>query len=78
MTEIKVFEKLKEAYNNSTKKDNEFANTLSSIKWDSEFYADDEYNFILGDMQFVASSLNPFNMWRKPYAIFNDGSSVSF
>lgn len=78
MTTLNIFETIKNAYETSTYNNNRFATILSSIKWDSEFYADGEYYFIKDDMTFTTPSLNPFNMDWKPSAIFNDGSYIEF
>ncbi len=78
MTELNIFEALKEAYETSTPNNNRFAAKLSSILWDAEFYEDEEYYFLKGDMTFTTPSLNPFNMDWKPSAIFKDGSYIEF
>lgn len=78
MTTLNLFFNIKEAYETSTNNKNHFAELLSSIKWDSEFYADNEYYFIKGDMTLTTPSLNPFNMSWKPSAIFTDGSCIEF
>lgn len=77
---IEIFAKIKEAYYSSTLNNNYFADTLAMITWDSEFYAEDEYYFILDDMTLVTPSLNPFNCNGnlKPRAIFSDGSYLEF
>lgn len=77
---LTIFESLKEAYETSTQNCNNFAVKLSKINWDSEFYADGEYYFIIGDMTFTTPSLNPFKITRdwKPAAIFADGSYLEF
>lgn len=77
---LSIFESLKEAYETSTRNNNNFAAKLSKINWDSEFYADGEYYFLIGDMTFTTPSLNPFAITKawKPCAIFNDGSYLEF
>lgn len=75
---LNIYENLKEAYETSTHNFNRFADLISRIAWDSEFYADGEYYFIKGDMTFTTPSLNPFKMDWQPSAIFTDGSYLEF
>lgn len=74
MTTIDLFWKIKEEYGLSTHNINRFEKILKAIAWDSEFYADEEYYFIKGDMTFTTPSLNPFSMKWEASAIFADGS----
>lgn len=76
---LNLFYSLKEAYETSTPNNNRFLAKLNSIDWDSKFFADDEYNFVKGDMLIVAQSLNPFDEERKPSAtFFKEGSIIEF
>ena len=76
--ELRIFEKLKEAYETSTKACNRFEKALKSIKWDKQFYADGEHYFCLGKFTFTTPSLDPFNMDWKPSALFTDKSYIEF
>ena len=77
---LHIFESIKEAFETSTQNYNRFAKKLDSIKWDSKFFADDEFYFIKGDMTFTTPSLDPFEVTRNwmPSAIFADGSYIEF
>ena len=48
MVEIKLFEKLKEAYEVTTHNYNAFKNVIDSIEWDNVFNADGETYFCKG------------------------------
>lgn len=80
MEELKIFEKLKNAYECSTLSNNLFEKALKSIKWDSTFFEDCEHYYCYGNMCFTTPSLNPFECTKewKPSAIFNDGSYIEF
>lgn len=73
MTTLNLFNNIKEAYELSTHNNNRFEDMLKAITWDSEFYADEEYYFIKGDMTFTTPSLNPFSMKWEASAMFADG-----
>lgn len=75
---LDIFYNLKEAYECSTHNNNLFEKTLKSIKWDSQFYADNEYYFIKGDLTLTTTSLNPFKVDWTPEALFTDGSLLTF
>lgn len=78
MSEFKIFETLKAAYNDSTPANNRFKRAIEKIKWENTFMEDDEYYFVKGGFCFVTPSLNPFAMPYKPNALFSDGSSIEF
>ena len=70
--------KIEEAFGVSTRNYNRFAEVLKSVKWDYEFYADNEYYFVKGNMTFTTPSLNPFEVphsWPL-YFMFADGSMI--
>ena len=78
MEELKIYERLKEAYETTTSSHNRFLEAIKNIKWDNSFIADNEYYYILGGMIFTTQSLNPFNEKWKPSIIFSDSSSIEF
>ena len=80
MTELTIFNNLKEAYETSTHNFNRFEKAISSIAWDEKFEADGEFYFCLGAFTFTTPSLDPFKITRNwvPSAIFSDGSSIYF
>ena len=78
MEELKIYEKLKEAYETTTPSNNRYLETIKNINWDDSFIADDEYYYTYGGMLFTTQSLNPFDEKWKPSVIFSDGSSIEF
>lgn len=80
MTELNLFETLKESYETSTPKHNRFAEALNSQEWDSTFFEDGEHYFCRGGFIFSTPSLDPFEITRdwSPSAIFSDGSYIEF
>ena len=78
MTTLHLFETIKEAYETSTHNFNNFKNTLESIKWDSKYFADNEYYFNKGDFTFTTPSLDPFNMKWEASGIWDDGAVINF
>ena len=78
MTTLNLFYNIKEAFETSTKNTNRFQQVLNSIKWESIFFADEEYYFIKDELTFTTPSLDPFDMPWNPSAMFADGSMLSF
>lgn len=74
--ELEIFYKIKEAFGASTLSDNKFKKTIQLIKWESQFFADNEHYFCSGGFVFSTPSLDPFNMKYRPSAIFSDGSFI--
>ena len=58
--EYEIFKKIREAFESSTMSNKRFYKALKSVKWDSTFYADDEFYFIKGKLIFTTPVLNPF------------------
>ena len=78
MTEIMIYNSIKEAFESSSKIDNRFENAVRSIKWDSRFEADGEMYFTVGAFVFTTVSLNPFEIsFDRPSFIFSDGSYMT-
>ena len=77
---LNLFHTIKEAFEVSTQNHNSFVEKLNSIKWDSKFFADDEYYFIKDDLTFTTPSLDPFKVSKEwmPAGIFADGSYIEF
>lgn len=86
---MNLCDKLKNAFDYSTRNDNKFQRAIKRVAWDEEFYADGEFYFIkyypnLGKGKkviFTTPSLDPFNMeWRPDFMIISDGDfySVTF
>ena len=65
MKELKLYKKLKEAYETTTKKYNRFKEVIESIKWDNTFSADGEQYFIKDNNStnhtFVNGTMIPVN-----------------
>lgn len=78
MTELELYAKIKEAFETSTHNRNRFAEVLASIKWDSNYTADGDQYFNLGEFTFTTPSLDPFNMPWECTAFFSDSSMLSF
>lgn len=80
MTELNLFETLKESYETSTPKNNRFAEALDAQEWDSTFCEDGEYYFCRKGFIFSTPSLDPFQISQnwKPSAIFSDGGYLEF
>ena len=78
MNTLNIFNKLKEAFECSTKNNNLFEKALQSINWENKFFADGEFYFIKGDLTFTTPSVDPFNMCWEPSGIFKDGSVLMF
>lgn len=80
MDELKLFERLKEAYETSTRNYNSFEAAIMAVKWDETFYADEEYYFCKGDFIFTTPSLDPFEITKSwcPEAVFSDRSQIAF
>jgi len=76
--ELKIFQKLKEAYDNSTHNYNAFEVCINSIPWESEFEADGELYYCYGDLIFTIQNINPFEEQWRPTATFTDGSVIKF
>lgn len=74
MTELELYEKLKEAYETTTHSYNRFAETIEQIKWDDTFKADGEIYFVKEGFTLMVENLNPFQQKWKPSVFFKDGS----
>lgn len=72
MNTLDIFEKLKNAYECSTRRANYFKQALESVKWDSTFFADEEYYFIKDDLTFTTPSIDPFCTEWAPSGMFAD------
>ena len=66
MKELRLYEKLKEAYETTTKKYNRFKEVIESIKWDNTFSADGEQYYIKGDLTLTIENIDPFSEAWKP------------
>ena len=78
MKELKLYEKLKEAYETTTKKYNRFKEVINSINWDNTFYADGEHYFIKGDFTLTIENIDPFKeAWKPTVWIGSDYYSFS-
>ncbi len=60
MKELKLYEKLKEAYGSSSRMYNNFKELINKIKWDNTFIADNEHYFIKGDLTLTIENIDPF------------------
>lgn len=80
MNTFNIIETLRNAYECSTQKNNLFEKAVKSIKWEYSFYVDEdeEYYYEMDDFTLVVTSLDPFNMERKPSLVFTDGSIIYF
>ena len=78
MVEIKLVEKLKEAYEVTTYNHNAFKNVIDSIEWDNIFNADGETYFCKGKFSLIIENINPFKEMWKPTVFFSDGSMKEF
>lgn len=78
MTDYKLYEYLKEAYETSTKKHNRFKEAIMEVNWDKIFKADGEIYFVKKDFILTVESLNPFQERWKPSVLFSDGSLIEF
>ena len=59
-------EKLKEAYETTTKKYNRFKEVIESIKWDNTFIADGEQYYIKNNLTLTIENIDPFSEAWKP------------
>lgn len=66
MKELKLYEKLKEAYETTTKKYNRFKEVINSINWDNTFSADGEHYFIKDNFTLTIENIDPFKEAWKP------------
>ena len=78
MTELKLFEILKEAYETSTQNYNRFKETIESIKWSDTFEADGELYFCKGKFTLTIENIDPFKEAWKPMVTFSDHSMIEF
>lgn len=79
MNEIKLFDKLKNAYDITTKTNNFFKRVIDSIKWDSVFCEDDEFYYCMENGFFlVVENHNPFEERWEPCVYFSDNSCKYF
>lgn len=76
--EIKLFETLKEAYESSSRRFNNFKEAIEKIKWDSIFKADGEIYFVKDGFNLTVENLNPFEEKWKPTAYLPDNSMITF
>lgn len=66
MKELKLYEKLKEAYETTTKKYNRFKEVINSINWDNTFSADGEQYYIKDNFTLTIENIDPFKEAWKP------------
>lgn len=66
MKELKLYEKLKESYETTTKKYNRFKEVINSINWDNTFSADGEHYFIKDNFTLTIENIDPFKEAWKP------------
>ena len=78
MNELLLFNKLKEAYETSTRNFNSFKEAISSVNWDNKFEADGEIYFMLGKFTLAVENLDPFKEQWKPTVYFTDGYVKEF
>ena len=57
MKELRLYEKLKEAYETTTKKYNRFKEVIESIKWDNTFSADGEQYYIKNNLTLTIENI---------------------
>lgn len=76
--ELKLFYKLKEAYEVSTRNWNAFKEEIDKIKWTNIFEADGEIYFANDLITITVENINPFEEAWKPTAFLKDGSVISF
>lgn len=76
--EIKLFEKLKEAYDSSSIKYNNFLEVINKIDWDNKFEADGEIYFVKGKFTLTVENVNPFDEKWRPTVYFSDNSIIQF
>lgn len=78
MKELKLYEKLKEAYETTTKKYNRFKEVINSINWDNTFSADGEHYFIKDNFTLTIENIDPFKeAWKPTVWIGSDYYSFS-
>lgn len=80
MDEPRLYDGLREAWEDSTRADNRFGKLLESVDWDEEFYADGEFYYTLGNLVFTTPVKDPFDDRHgiSPWMMFSDGSNVAF
>lgn len=76
--EIKLFEILKEAYETTSGKFNNFKEAIEKIQWDNTFTADGEIYFVKDGFTLTVENVDPFEEQWKPTAYFSDNSVVMF
>lgn len=78
MKELKLYGKLKEAYETTTKKYNRFKEVINSINWDNTFSADGEHYFIKDNFTLTIENIDPFKeAWKPTVWIGSDYYSFS-
>lgn len=78
MKELKLYEKLKEAYETTTKKYNRFKEVINSINWDNTFSADGEQYFVKDNFTLTIENIDPFKeAWKPTVWIGSDYYSFS-
>ena len=78
MSEVKLFEGLKNAYDNTTHSFNFFKAKIDSIVWDKVFQEDGETYYCKGDFILMVENINPFEEQWKPSVMFSDNSIIYF
>ena len=76
--EYNLYEKLKEAYETTSAKFNNFKTAIDNIKWDQTFEADGEIYYILGKFTLTIENINPFKEQWKPTVFTSDNSILEF
>lgn len=78
MKELKLYKKLKEAYETTTKKYNRFKEVINSINWDNTFSADGEQYYIKNNLTLTIENIDPFSeAWKPTVWIGSDYYSFS-
>lgn len=72
LEETALLEKLKEAYESTTQKDNYFFEAIKELQWDEIFKADGEICFCKGQFSLIVENLNPFEEAYPPSVTFQN------
>lgn len=78
MTELKLYETLKEAWETSTQNYNRFEEVINSINWTDTYEADGEMYFCKGKFTLTVENVDPFKEAWKPEVMFSDHSMIEF
>lgn len=78
INELKLYEELKRAYENTTHNFNAFEKKINSVKWDKVFDADGETYYVLGEFILMVENINPFLESWEPSVMFSDSNILYF